>query len=136
MRAVPFPDGTQARPGAGTEAVPLGPRPYALTGGRTEPQLDLAVEALVTTVTDATARTSGVPGWPGVLTPEHSRILALCAAPTSVAEVSALLGLPLGVARVLVSDLAVQGLVTVYRPTDGHPAVALMERVLDGLRRL
>ena len=51
-----------------------------------------------------------------------------------------LLGLPLGVARVLIADMAADGLVAVYEPTsfDNNDAVGteLLERVLSGLRRL
>ncbi|MFE0098881.1 DUF742 domain-containing protein [Streptomyces sp. NPDC059009] len=118
-------------PATGAEAIPLGPRPYALTGGRTEGQLPLAIEALVTTV-----RVHAAPGAVAGLGPEHRGILGRCTVPTSVAEVSAVLDVPLGVARVLVSDLAVQGFVTINQPADGQPTAALMERVLGGLRRL
>jgi hypothetical protein len=103
-------------------------RPYVLTGGRTRGHVDFAVEALVTTV-PRPAR----PGEPV----EHTRIRELCRAPRSVAEVAALLGTPLGVARVLLADLLAGGAVTVHRTADaGGPDLALMERVLFGLRRL
>ena len=60
-------------------------------------------------------------------------------APKIVAEVAALLSLPLGVARVLLGDMASNGTVTVHQTasTPGNaPDLALMERVLSGLRRL
>ncbi|MFC7304294.1 DUF742 domain-containing protein [Streptomyces monticola] len=114
---------------AAADAVPLGPRPYTLTGGRTEGHVALAVEALVTTA-------AGRPAHSAALAPEHHLILHRCAAPASVAEISAALRVPLGVARVLVSDLAVQGLVDVNNPVPGQPGTALLERVLGGLRRL
>jgi predicted ArsR family transcriptional regulator len=63
----------------------------------------------------------------------------LCHHPRSVAEVAATLSVPLGVARVLLGDMAELGLVTIHdtKPTgDGRPALALMERVLSGLRAL
>ena len=49
--------------------------------------------------------------------------------------------LPLGVARVLIADMAADGLVAVHEPTipgDANDAVGteLLERVLSGLRRL
>jgi hypothetical protein len=48
--------------------------------------------------------------------------------------------LPLGVARVLIADMATDGLVAVYEPAslDDNEAVGteLLERVLSGLRRL
>jgi hypothetical protein len=67
-------------------------------------------------------------------------IVDLCAQPRSVAEIAALLVLPLGVARVLLGDLAGAGVVFVH-PTaassgDGAPDLEFMRRVLVGLRRL
>jgi hypothetical protein len=58
-----------------------------------------------------------------------------------VAEVSALQRLPLGVARVLVADMAVEGLLRLHQSqssttTGGHPDLRLLERVLSGLRKL
>jgi Protein of unknown function (DUF742) len=56
----------------------------------------------------------------------------------SSAEVSAHLDLPLGVTRVLVGDMAYEGLVSIHRPVnpDAHPDRALLERVLAGLRAI
>ena len=59
----------------------------------------------------------------------------------SLAEIAARMQLPLGVARVLIADMAADGLVAVYEPTmleDSDDAVGteLLERVLSGLRRL
>jgi hypothetical protein len=56
----------------------------------------------------------------------------------SVAEISARLRMPLGVVRVLISDLADQGRIRVYGTGHGpgRPDRALLERVLSGLRRL
>jgi hypothetical protein len=57
-----------------------------------------------------------------------------------VAEVAALLSIPLGVARVVVGDMVVLNLVTVHQTASSAggntPDLALMERVLSGLRRL
>jgi hypothetical protein len=107
-------------------------RPYTWTGGRTSPVFDLAVETLVST--------SGHGHDMAVLTSEEHRAVAeLCRDPRSVAEVAALLSLPLGVARVLLADMADIGLVVVHRSANGSgdmPDMALMERVLSGLRRL
>ncbi|MCX6465674.1 MAG: DUF742 domain-containing protein, partial [Pseudonocardiales bacterium] len=103
-------------------------RPYVLTGGRTRGHVDFAVEALVTTVPR--------PGRQGEPV-EHARIRDLCRSPRSVAEISALLHLPLGVTRVLLADLLAAGAVSVHRTADaGGPDLVLMERVLAGLRRL
>jgi hypothetical protein len=55
-----------------------------------------------------------------------------------VAEIAALLSIPLGVARVLVGDLADEGLVRVHQPANqqDQPDLALLEKVLSGLRKL
>ncbi|WP_055524306.1 DUF742 domain-containing protein [Streptomyces graminilatus] len=108
-------------------------RPYAMTGGRTRPRYQLAIEALISTTADP-AQLMG-------LLPEHQRICHLCREVKSVAEVSALLAMPLGVARILVADLAEAGLVAIHQPggdenNGGAPAVTLLERVLSGLRKL
>ena len=53
-------------------------------------------------------------------------------------QVSARLDLPLGVTRVLVGDMADEGMVMVHRPAQGgdRPDLALLERVLYGLRSI
>jgi hypothetical protein len=125
-----------------TEAAPVADqrgwtrlaRPYALTGGRTEPtDADLAIEALVEMT------------WEGydalaTLTFEKRDIIALAHDTLSVAEVAAHLGVPIGVARVLVSDLVDDGFVVVHPPPDqatgGSSDPNLLEKVLDGLRSL
>ncbi|MEO7196043.1 MAG: DUF742 domain-containing protein [Pseudonocardiaceae bacterium] len=107
-------------------------RPYTWTGGRTSPVVDLAMETLVSTA--ASAFTTAPPA-----SAEHRAVARLCRAPRSVAEVAALLSLPLGVARVLLADMSELGLVVVHRAANGSgdlPDIALMERVLSGLRRL
>lgn len=106
-------------------------RPYALTGGRTRPRTDLPVEAMVR------ASGSGLADRPRLALERHA-IVELCATPHSVAEVSALLHLHLGVARVLIGDLADEGLLVVHRPDLGgdRPDLRLLERVLDGLQAL
>ena len=116
----------------GSDQQPL-VRPYAMTGGRTRPRYQLAIEALVST----TAQPSQLRGQ----LPEHQRICILCREIKSVAEISALLSIPLGVARILVADLAEAGLVAIHQPggdeaSGGQPDVTLLERVLSGLRKL
>ena len=70
-------------------------------------------------------------------TPEARRIVELCQSPLSVAEVAARLLLPLGVARVLVGDLVAANAVTVeVGAQDAANDVALLERLLDGIRAL
>lgn len=114
--------------GSGASAV----RPYAWTRGRTKSGLDLAIEALVSTSVQGRNQM-------GLLQVEHRAVAELCSQTRSVAEVAALLSLPLGVARVLLGDMAGLGVVTVHQTassTGNVPDLALMERVLSGLRRL
>jgi hypothetical protein len=105
-------------------------RPYAVTGGRTESRSRLAVEALVST----TSRGREIMH---TLVPEYESVCQMCGELKSVAEVAALLGVPLGVAEVIVGDLAEYGLVVV-EPTDldSVPDIQLLERVLSGLENL
>lgn len=99
-------------------------RPYARTGGRTEGSHELRLETLVAIVrTDV------------VLVLEHRRIVEICESTRSVAEVAAALPAPLGVARVLLSDLIEMGVLSVHTG-DNQPDRELMARVLAGLRRL
>lgn len=124
-------------------------RPYSITGGRTRFGHVLLVETFVASVDPAALegppRRGELPGRDGtggserVMMPEMRAILELCRQMRSVAEVAALLRMPLGVVRVLLSDLADQGKVRVYgtgREATGRPDRALLERVLSGLRRL
>jgi Protein of unknown function (DUF742) len=106
-------------------------RPYYMTGGRGRPtQVDLEIEALVST----TALGERSPQ----LAVEQRAIIALCRDLLSVAEVSARLDLPLGVTRVLIGDMATEGLVIVHRPTSvgDRPDLALLQRVLYGLHQI
>jgi hypothetical protein len=106
-------------------------RPYARTGGRTRANLELALETLISTTNQGLAVL-------GQLAADQAAICQLCREPTSVAEVGARMRVPLGVARVLISDLAGEGLVLVHdsaAPADG-PSLDFMERVLVGLRNL
>lgn len=113
-------------------------RPYAVTRGRTRPRLDIALEALVETT--VRGRTAG--NGKGGHGREHQYIAALCDGRLqSLAEIAARMQLPLGVTRVLIADMAADGMVAVHEPTsldDSNDAVGteLLERVLSGLRRL
>ncbi|MCX5051013.1 MULTISPECIES: DUF742 domain-containing protein [unclassified Streptomyces] len=126
-------------------------RPYSLTGGRTRFGHVLLVETFVAALeapeerkelTGGTAHAIGSGG--GSLStrvmPEMLAIVELCRRMRTVAEIAALLKMPLGVVRVLLSDLADQGRIRVYGTGTGHgtgrPDRALLERVLSGLRRL
>jgi hypothetical protein len=106
-------------------------RSYAWTGGRTKSNYKLELETLVST--------SEVYRAGPMVRHEHQSIADLCQHPRSVAEVGALLGVPVGVARVLLADMAELGWITVHHTvSDGGsaPHLMLMERVLSGLRRL
>jgi hypothetical protein len=116
----------------GPEDFRFAVRPYTWTRGRTRPVQDLAVETLVSTSDEGQDLTA-------ICSAEHAAIAELCADIRSVAEVAALLTLPLGVARVLLADMIDSGLVRVYRNPMGlgsTPDLALLERVLAGLYRL
>jgi Protein of unknown function (DUF742) len=107
-------------------------RPYAITGGRARPRhRDLEVEALVRTA----YRAELAP----YLDYERRTIIRLCQEIQSVAEIAARMDMPLGVARVLVADMADERLVSVHRPSElvgDRPNLGLLERVLYGLRHL
>jgi hypothetical protein len=109
-------------------------RSYVITQGRTRSTVDLPLETLVKVTPQ------GVSAAPR-LALERKKIISLCNAPISIAEISAHLRLPLGVARVLVGDMAEQGLLTSFKPQhaktgENRPDLKLLERVLDGLQAL
>jgi hypothetical protein len=107
-------------------------RPYTWTRGRTKSGFELAIETLVSTNARGRAQVAS-------MQVEHRAVAELCEQTRSVAEVAALLSLPLGVARVLLGDMAGLGVVTVHQTASSAgsaPDLALMERVLSGLRRL
>jgi hypothetical protein len=110
-------------------------RPYALTGGRTKARHPLELETLISVSDLAGAQVDLT-----TVQFEHRSIMEECRTPRSVAEIAALLRVPLGVARVLISDAADAGLITVHKTVsgngDGEAHFMLMERVLSGLRRL
>ena len=111
-------------------------RPYAVTGGRTRTTTNdpLPVEALVQAL--------GSPDQVG-LTPERRKILELTSEQyLSVAELSAHVHLPVGIMRVLVSDLADAGSVRIHGAgavtATSAPATSLsvLESVLNGISSL
>ncbi|MEV0699122.1 DUF742 domain-containing protein [Saccharopolyspora sp. NPDC050389] len=106
-------------------------RSYTWTGGRTRSNHQLELETLVSTGEMYQAGAA--------VRLEHQSIVELCQHPRSVAEVGALLSVPIGVARVLLADMAELGLITVHQTVSesgSAPHMVLMERVLSGLRRL
>ncbi|MFB6811418.1 DUF742 domain-containing protein [Streptomyces sp. NPDC056387] len=105
-------------------------RLYVITGGRSggshPTHLDL--------VTLIVAKSGPRPG----MQPEHEAIMRLCQSPLSVAEISAYLGLPVSVVTVLLGDLLTARHVFSRPPVApaNLPDLALIEAVIDGLRKL
>lgn len=111
-------------------------RPYALTGGRTEPPNGIVLDLIAVVVA---ARRAPGRGDPIGLSPEHRRILNLCRRPMAVADVASDTGLPLGVVRVLLADLLLQERISVMPPrpaSEQQPSVEVLKEVLHGLRAL
>lgn len=103
-------------------------RPYVITGGRTRGSgADLPVEAIVQSTFPTTP--------PPFLGPEERIITELCASPISIAEVAAKADLPLGVARVLVSDLVTSELLQTHETNDVN-SPDILQQLIDGIRAL
>ena len=105
---------------------------YAFTRGRTRAAgQELPLEAVVTAT--GLSFSSGAS-----LQMESRAIVEMCARPKSLAEIGAALKVPVGVARVLVGDLANGGYLEVHLPRttdgDGGPGHVILGRLLDGLR--
>lgn len=116
-------------------------RPYAVTGGRTEPA-DGASLDLLTMVVAARQLPDAADGQHREQhperTPEHRRILAACRRRTTVADVAADVSLPVGVVRVLLADLIQDGSVSVVRqrPVGEQASNDTLQEILNGLRAL
>ena len=110
-------------------------RPYAVTGGRTEPA-DGEVLDLITVV--VTTGRAVAPDDHPPLSPEHRRILGLCEEQITVADLAAEITLPLGVVRVLLADLITQGVIAVVRqrPRAQRTQNDVLQEILNGLRAL
>ena len=108
-------------------------RPYTLTAGRTNTDVDLPLEAPVHTLQAGLAHR-----WPP--NDVRGRIIQLCVNSPSVAEISARLDLPVGVARVLVGDLVLSGYLRVQRTrterSTSDERHELRGRTLRGLKAL
>jgi hypothetical protein len=109
-------------------------RPYTLTAGRTDSRINLPLEAPVETL----AAPQKPPRWPD--NDVRGQVLTLCTDSPSVAEIAAVLSLPLGVARVLIGDLVTQGYMRVHTTlgdsTTDDERRELIGRTLRGLRAL
>ena len=54
-----------------------------------------------------------------------------------MAEISAKISIPIGVAKVLVGDLVVDGILALYdAPTDASQDITLVRELIDGIRNL
>jgi Protein of unknown function (DUF742) len=110
-------------------------RPYALTGGRTDPAGDMVLDMMAVI---ATVGPVPLPAELAKLSPEQRKLLGQCQIPVTVVDAAADMDLPLGVVRVLLADLIQQGMITVL-PRQSGPRQArtdLLKEVLDGLRSL
>jgi Protein of unknown function (DUF742) len=107
-------------------------RLYIVTGGRSkvdESSIDLV--SLIVSECDPT---------PGMQS-EHVRILRMCHSPTAVVEISAALGLPVSVVKILLCDLLDTGRITARHPSTApvnakFPDPATLKQVLLGLEKL
>jgi uncharacterized protein DUF742 len=103
-------------------------RPHVVTGGRAHPTRNIF--DLVTLVIAARNQLAG-------LNPEKRRVMELCrGGALSVAEVAGHLRLPVGITKVLLSDLVDSGHITTRASTPDArlPGDDLLREVLDGLR--
>ncbi|AJE44061.1 DUF742 domain-containing protein [Streptomyces nodosus] len=108
-------------------------RPYAITGGRTRHSRHTFT--LITLVVSRSTREARHED----LEPESAQILGLCRdRAVAVAEIAAHLDLPVSVVKILCGDLLNASLIIVQAPPgqDDQPSVELIERVMDGIRRL
>lgn len=102
-------------------------RPYFMTGGRTRVRRPLLVHTLVSVTRYDVVFAAG-------LTREARTVYNSARTPSSVAELSARCDLPLGVARVVIDDLAAHDRMTIHDSKIG-PDIPLLEKLRDGLLR-
>jgi hypothetical protein len=101
-------------------------RPFIVTRGRTRPLHDgLRLETLVEALPAALS---------APLQFEQRQIVELAQRPVSVAEVAARIGVPLGVARVLIADLYTGKYISLHEPHE--LPVHVIERIRDLVRAL
>jgi Protein of unknown function (DUF742) len=113
------------------DSVPV-VRPYAVTKGRTAPTGETQVGLIDSVMsTGAWPQPHFRPG------PEQRRILELCHRAKPVVDLASETDLPVGVVRVLLSDLIDEGLVRVIAAhRKPHTDQRLLRMVLDGLQSL
>ena len=100
-------------------------RPFVITGGRTRAaDTSLRMETMVQTV--------GKPR--DDLNFEKARIVDACYEPTSIAEIAAGIGVPLGVAMVIVGDLVDDGCLETTNPVEIE--LSTITRMIERVRAL
>ncbi len=107
-------------------------RPYAVTGGRTQPTRDEFTLITLVITADPEVDTTR-------LEPEPAAILDLCRQqPLSVAEIAAHLDLPVSVVKVLLGDLLDSAMIVARTPMTmaSVPDASVLQAVIDGIRRL
>lgn len=103
-------------------------RPFVMTGGRTRPERrDLRLETLLAAVPEAPRSGLG---------PEHLALLDACAAPTSIAEASAALGLVVGVTTIIAADLVADGRLELHQTDPVEIELDALSRMIDAVRAL
>lgn len=105
-------------------------RPYAMTRGRTSGEgAEIPLEAQVLASSRAAGH-NGTHRW------EAAKLLEMVDTPMALVEVAARLGIPVGVARVIVADLVEDGSLIMQLPPVSSSFTSLLEQVLDGVRDL
>jgi hypothetical protein len=100
-------------------------RPYQLTGGRTSGgRGDIPIEAFLSPLIDGM----------GLVDLQHQQVLDALTEPKAIAVISAELKLPVGVVRVLASDLIADGHAELGETAKADD-VDIVRRLLDGIRR-
>ena len=129
-RSMPTVDaGPAANDTAGPEAAAV--RSYAITSGRARGAVHLEFESML----QVTPRGSDAAA---SLSFERAAVVQLCKGEIlSIAELSARLRVPIGVIRVVASDLIVEGLLEAFLPSLGVAEdVDLISRLIEGVRAL
>ncbi|GAB1513927.1 DUF742 domain-containing protein [Actinophytocola sp. KF-1] len=105
-------------------------RPYILTSGRAHPSRNtIRPETLLVVDRDAPPPVSA--------SREHRALLDMCRGMLSLAEAAAHLRLPVSLVVVIASDLVDSGHLSIRSaPRHSLPPAELLEKVLDGLRKL
>ena len=100
-----------------------------MTGGRTTSNAEISLESQIQTSTRLNGDGTKY-RW------EAAKILKLAERPMALVEIAARAEIPIGVARVVISDLVEAGAVNVQRNAPVTSYTSLLEKVLDGIRDL